>query len=48
LDITDPEVPPVLLWSFSDPGLGLTTSYPTLARMNLDTDATSKPDNAKW
>jgi len=48
LDITDPEVPPVLLWSFSDPGLGLTTSYPTLARMNLDGQATSKPDFAKW
>ena len=48
LDITDPDKEPVLLWSFSDPGLGLSSSYPTLVRMNLDTDARSMPDNAKW
>ena len=33
LDITNPEKPPVLLWSFTDPDLGLTTSYPTPLRV---------------
>lgn len=29
-DITDPEHPPKLLWRFTNTGLGLTTSYPTI------------------
>jgi type IV pilus assembly protein PilY1 len=33
LDVTDPENPPKLLWSFTHPDLGLTTSYPTIVRM---------------
>ncbi|MCP4022237.1 MAG: hypothetical protein GY729_10375 [Desulfobacteraceae bacterium] len=33
LDITNPEVPPKLLWTFTDPKLGFTTSYPTPIRM---------------
>jgi type IV pilus assembly protein PilY1 len=33
LDITDPEAEPELLWSFSHPELGLTTSYPTVVRV---------------
>jgi type IV pilus assembly protein PilY1 len=34
LDVTDPESPPKLLWSFTHPNLGLTTSYPTVARVD--------------
>ncbi len=47
LDITDPEKPPKLLWTFTDQdsdadgvpdlGLGLTMSYPAVARVNTDT-----------
>jgi type IV pilus assembly protein PilY1 len=33
LDVTDPEAEPTLLWSFSNPELGLTTSYPTVVRI---------------
>jgi len=33
LDITNPEEPPSLLWSFSDYNLGFTTSYPTPIRV---------------
>ena len=33
LDITNPEVAPRLLWSFSDDNLGFTTSYPTPIRV---------------
>lgn len=49
LDITNPEVPPKLLWVFSDPTLGLTTGYPAVLRVNppaptLNTDNTQ----AKW
>jgi type IV pilus assembly protein PilY1 len=33
LDITNPEVAPSLLWSFSDDNLGFTTSYPTPMRV---------------
>lgn len=32
-DITDPEKPPKLLWRFTDPGLGFTTSYPAIAKI---------------
>jgi type IV pilus assembly protein PilY1 len=48
LDITNPEVAPKLLWSFSKSDLGLTTSVPSVVRVNptaaLHTDNTS----AKW
>jgi hypothetical protein len=33
LDVTNPEVAPSLLWSFSDSNLGFTTSYPTPIRV---------------
>ncbi|OQW64452.1 MAG: hypothetical protein BVN28_03025 [Nitrospira sp. ST-bin4] len=48
LDITNPEVAPKLLWSFGSSGLGLTTSYPAVARMNPTTDASIDPTNEKW
>ncbi len=48
LDITNPEQDPVLLWSFSDPSLGLTTSYPTIVRMNPNGDPRADATNAKW
>lgn len=48
LDITNPEVTPKLLISFSDAGLGLTTSAPALARVNPSSDATTDGTNAKW
>jgi type IV pilus assembly protein PilY1 len=48
LDITNPEKPPVLLWSFSDPTLGLATTYPTIVRVNPTTDAKTSNTNAKW
>ena len=48
LDITNPEVNPKLLWSFSSSDLGLTTSYPAVARMNPTTDAITDPTNEKW
>lgn len=48
LDITNPEVDPKLLWVFSDSGLGLTTSYPAVARMNPKTDSPIDSTNEKW
>lgn len=48
LDITNPEVDPKLLWVFSDSGLGLTTGYPAVARMNPKTDSSIDPTNEKW
>ncbi len=48
LDITNPEKPPVLLWSFSDPTLGLSTSYPSVVRVNPSTDARASNTNAQW
>lgn len=48
LDITNPEVAPRLLWTFGSAGLGLTTSYPAVARMNPTTDASIDPTNEKW
>lgn len=48
LDITNPEQDPVLLWSFSDPTLGLTTSYPAVVRMNQNGDPRTSSTNAKW
>lgn len=48
LDVTNPEVSPKLLWVFTDSGLGLTTSYPSVVRMNPDTDAITATGNEKW
>jgi len=50
LDITDPESDPVLLWSFSQADLGLTTSYPTVLRVKPACASCDKTDNsdAKW
>ncbi len=48
LDITDPEQDPVLLWTFSDTRLGLTMSFPAVARVSLVGDSKSAPANARW
>ncbi len=48
LDITDPEQPPKLLWSFTSTGLGLTTSFPSVLRV-LSSTLTDKADKgAQW
>ena len=48
LDITNPEVAPKLLMSFTDEGLGLTTSLPKVVRVNPSTDNEVLNTNAKW
>lgn len=48
LDITNPEVAPKLLWSFSSSALGLSTSYPSVVRMSPDSDPKADHTNAKW
>lgn len=48
LDITDPEVAPKLLWSFSSSDLGLSTSYPSVVRTSPAADAKADHVNAKW
>ncbi|MBI3356134.1 MAG: hypothetical protein HY038_05085 [Nitrospirae bacterium] len=48
LDITNPEVNPKLLWTFSDVTLGLTTSSPTVVRANPNGDAITSQVNEKW
>ncbi len=48
LDITNPDVNPTLLWSFSDAGLGLTTGTPTVMRVSPTADAKTDNTNAKW
>ncbi|MGE3977031.1 MAG: pilus assembly protein [Nitrospira sp.] len=48
LDITNPEVDPKLLWTFSDIDLGLTTSTPTVVRTNPTGDAITSKVNEKW
>ncbi len=48
LDITNPEVDPKLLWTFSDVDLGLTTSTPTVVRANPNSDAITSQVNEKW
>ena len=47
LDITDPDNPR-LLFTFTDPGLGLTTSYPAVVRVNPTLDGKTSNTNAKW
>ncbi len=48
LDVTNPEVDPKLLWVFTDSGLGLTTAYPAIARMNPTSDSSIDKTNEKW
>ena len=48
LDITNPEVNPKLLWSFSDSSLGLTTSYPAVLRVSPTGDPSTLDTNAKF
>jgi type IV pilus assembly protein PilY1 len=48
LDVTNPDKVPTLLWSFSDPNLGLTTSYPAVARVSPLTDLKTDNTNAQW
>lgn len=48
LDITNPEVAPKLLWTFSSSDLGLSTSYPSVVRMSPTADAKADHTNAKW
>lgn len=48
LDITNPEVAPKLLWSYSNVNLGFTTSYPSVVRVRpLGGDKTQGSD-AQW
>ena len=49
LDITNPEVAPKLLMSFTDEGLGLTTSLPKVVRVNPSTASSTVSNTlAKW
>jgi type IV pilus assembly protein PilY1 len=48
LDITDPDATPTVLAVYSASDLGLTTSYPTVARMNLSSDGNTTHTNSKW
>ncbi len=51
LDITDPEQPPKLLWSFSETDLGFTTSYPAVARVKPSCSTLNckvDPTDAQW
>ena len=48
LDVTNPEVDPKLLWVFTDSGLGLTTAYPAIARVNPTSDSSTNKTNEKW
>lgn len=48
LDITNPEQDPVLLWSFSDSKLGLTTSRPAVVRVSPTSDVKTDNTNAQW
>jgi type IV pilus assembly protein PilY1 len=48
LDVTNPEVDPKLLWVCTDSGLGLTTAYPAIARVNPATDPMTDKTNEKW
>jgi len=48
LDITNPDVDPKLLWSFSDAGLGLTMGTPSVMRVSPTADSKTDNTNAKW
>jgi type IV pilus assembly protein PilY1 len=48
LDITDPDATPTVIGAYSSSDLGLTTSFPTIVRMNPSSDAKTSNTNAKW
>lgn len=48
LDVTNPDKVPTLLWSFSDPNLGFTMSYPAVARVSPLSDGKTVSTNEKW
>ena len=48
LDVTNPDAEPKLLWSFSSSNLGLTTSYPTVVRLNSSSAPKNDHSAAKW
>ena len=48
LDITNPEIDPVLLWVFRDKDLGFTTAAPAVLRLNPIGDGRTQATNAKW
>lgn len=48
LDITDPDAPPTVIGMYSASDLGLSTSYPTVVRMNLTSDNNTSHTNSKW
>jgi type IV pilus assembly protein PilY1 len=48
LDITNPEMDPVLLWVFRDKDLGFTTAVPAVLRVNPIADGKTATANAKW
>ncbi len=48
LDITDPELDPKLLWTFTDDGLGLTLGYPTLVRLRPTGGDKTQNSDARW
>ena len=50
LDITNPEVAPKLLWSYTDSALGFSTSYPSVIRLKPSCVGCDRTDNtdARW
>ncbi|HSN03584.1 MAG TPA: PilC/PilY family type IV pilus protein, partial [Nitrospira sp.] len=48
LDITDPDATPTVVGVYSSSDLGLTTSFPTVVRMNPSADDKTSNVNAKW
>ena len=50
LDVTNPEAPPKLLWSFADPSLGLSTGYPVIVRTGSTCTGCEKgnPADSTW
>lgn len=48
LDITDPDATPTVVGVYSSSDLGLTTSFPTIVRMNPAPDSKTSNVNAKW
>jgi type IV pilus assembly protein PilY1 len=48
LDITDPELDPKLLWTFTDSNLGLTLGYPTMVRLRPDGGDKTENSDARW
>jgi len=48
LDITNPEIDPKLLWSFSSAGLGLSIGTPSVMRVSPTADSKIDNTNAKW